>query len=252
MDLVELSVDGDSNNKKWLIYDASFDYEIGSFDGLHLSTDGINHLGDLGNAYYAAQTFNNSPDGRTIIMGWLRTSDNNIYVENKMPFNQQMSFPAKMELRTTPDGIRLFRWPIQEIKNLYSKSIAHQNIELNALNQKLEYENFDVVDLYASFDRKKNEAFEIDIRGQVISYKEGDFYFNDVLLPTLDQDKVNIRVLLDRTTVEIFTDDGFSVFSTYAVSDWKNNQISVRSEKTLLFETFEVNKIKSIWPQATD
>jgi sucrose-6-phosphate hydrolase SacC (GH32 family) len=59
-------------------------------------------------------------------------------------------------------------------------------------------------------------------------------------------------VLLDRTTVEIFTDDGFSVFSTYAVSDWKNNQISVRSEKTLLFETFEVNKIKSIWPQATD
>jgi fructan beta-fructosidase len=251
MDLVELSVDGDSNNKKWLIYDASFDYEIGSFDGLHLSTDGINHLGDLGNAYYAAQTFNNSPDGRTIIMGWLRTSDNNIYVENKMPFNQQMSFPAKMELRTTPDGIGLFRWPIQEIKNLYSKSIAHQNIELNALNQKLEYENFDVVDLYASFDRKKNEAFEIDIRGQVISYKEGDFYFNDVLLPTLDQDKVNIRVLLDRTTVEIFTDDGFSVFSTYAVSDWKNNQISVRSEKTLLFETIEVNKIKSIWPQAT-
>jgi sucrose-6-phosphate hydrolase SacC (GH32 family) len=156
-----------------------------------------------------------------------------------------------MELRTTPDGIGLFRWPIQEIKNLYSKSISHQNIELNALNQKLEYENFDVVDLYASFDRKKNEAFEIDIRGQVISYKEGDFYFNDVLLPTLDQDKVNIRVLLDRTTVEIFTDDGFSVFSTYAVSDWKNNQISVRSEKTLLFETFEVNKIKSIWPQAT-
>ena len=51
-------------------------------------TDQKNHLGDLGDAYYAAQTFNNSPDERTVIMGWLRTSDNNVYVDQKMPFNQ--------------------------------------------------------------------------------------------------------------------------------------------------------------------
>ena len=68
MDMVELAVDGDLNNKKWLIYDASFDYEIGSFDGNTLTTDKKNFLGDLGNAYYAAQTFNNSPDDRTVII----------------------------------------------------------------------------------------------------------------------------------------------------------------------------------------
>ena len=33
MDMVELPVDGDKSNKKWLLYDASFDYEIGDFDG---------------------------------------------------------------------------------------------------------------------------------------------------------------------------------------------------------------------------
>ncbi len=51
MDLVELPVDGDPKNKKWLIYDASFDYEIGTFDGTSLTTDKISYLGDLGNAF---------------------------------------------------------------------------------------------------------------------------------------------------------------------------------------------------------
>ena len=133
MDLVELRVDGDPNNKKWLIYDASFDYEIGTFDGQSLVTDQKNHLGDLGDAYYAAQTFNNSPDGRTVIMGWLRTRDNNMYVDQNMPFNQHMSFPAKLELKKTAEGIRLFRWPVEEIKSLYPKRLSVRRNRIGGL-----------------------------------------------------------------------------------------------------------------------
>jgi sucrose-6-phosphate hydrolase SacC (GH32 family) len=248
MDLVELRVDGDPDNKKWLIYDASFDYEIGTFDGLSLSTDQKNHLGDLGNAYYAAQTFNNSPDGRTVIMGWLRTSDNNVYIENKMPFNQQMSFPASMELRTTASGIRLFRWPVDEIKSLYEKSYLFEEIESGILNEKLNVEKFEEIDLYVSFDRNKTSTFEMNIRGQILSYEKGFFNYKDLSLPTLNENKVNVRILLDRTTIEIFADDGFSVLSNYAVSDSENTQISVLSDKKLVFDKFEINKLDSIWP----
>ena len=56
------------------------------------------------------------------------------------------------------------------------------------------------------------------------------------------------RQLLDRTTVEIFADKGFSVLSTYAVSDSENTQLSVQSDKALLLDVFEVNKLGSIWP----
>lgn len=247
MDLVELPVDQNPNKKKWLIYDASFDYEIGSFDGNRLITDEKNFLGDLGNAYYAAQTFNNSPDGRTVIIGWLRTRDNNVFVNNKMPFNQQMSFPATMELKTTQGGIRLFRWPIEEIKNLYNKSIRLQNIELNQLNQKLDDEKFDGLDLYASFDRSTTEAFQIDIRGQRISYKEGAFHFDGKTIPTLNKNKVNLRVLLDRTTIEIFVDDGFNVFSTYVTPYTKDNEVMVSSSQSTVFDVFEVHGLSSIW-----
>ncbi|MGB2312994.1 MAG: GH32 C-terminal domain-containing protein [Flavobacteriaceae bacterium] len=248
MDMVELAVDGDPNKKRWLIYDASFDYEIGTFDGQSLVTDQKNHLGDLGDAYYAAQTFNNSPDERTVIMGWLRTSDNNVYVDQKMPFNQHMSFPATMELKTTAEGIRLFRWPIKEIKGLYQKSLRYQKIEAKVVNENLKKESFDGIDLFMSFDRSKTSSFQMNIRGQMLTYEKGNFYFNDVMLPTLNLNKVNVRILLDRTTIEIFADDGFSVLSTYAVPTTENNQISVRSDKALLFDAFEVNKLKSIWP----
>ena len=74
MDMVELPVDGDKSNKKWLLYDASFDYEIGDFDGKSFRTDGKVGMGDLGKHYYAAQTFNNSPDDRVIIIGWMALS----------------------------------------------------------------------------------------------------------------------------------------------------------------------------------
>lgn len=248
MDMVELEVDGNPNNKRWLIYDASFDYEIGTFDGQSLVTDQKNHLGDLGDAFYAAQTFNNSPDERTVIMGWLRTGKNNVYVDQKMPFNQHMSFPATLELRTTPMGIKLFRWPVEEIKSLYHKSLRYENIEWDLLNENLKSESFDGVDLYVAFDRKKTISFEINIRGQMLIYKKDNFYFNGVILPTLNKNKVNARILLDRTSIEIFTDDGFSVLSTYAVPTAENTQISVGSDNALLFDAFEVNKLNSIWP----
>ena len=76
---------------------------------------------------------------------------------------------------------------------------------------------------------------------------KGNFYFNGVILNTLNLNKVNLRVLLDRTTIEVFADDGFSVLSKYAISDLKDNQISACSDDELLFDRFEVHKLKSIW-----
>jgi len=81
----------------------------------------------------------------------------------------------------------------------------------------------------------------------MLTYQKGDFYFNDVILPTLDKNKVNVRILLDRTSIEIYADDGFSVFSSYAVPTPENKEISVDTSEAFLFDVFEVNKLGSIW-----
>ena len=37
-----------------------------------------------------------------------------------MPFNQQMSFPRVLTLRTTAEGVRLCMTPVREIERLYT------------------------------------------------------------------------------------------------------------------------------------
>ena len=130
---------------------------------------------------------------------------------------------------------------------MYHKSLEYQNIKAKVLNENLKNEIFDEIDIFMSFEPSKTSSFHINIRGQIISYQKGSFYFNDVILPTLNLNKVNVRILLDRTTIEVFADEGFSVLSEYAISDFEDNQISVCSDNELLFDRFEVHKLKSIW-----
>ena len=47
-----------------------------------------------------------------------------------MPFNQQLSFPVELTLRTTEDGVRLYRRPVREIELLRGKSMSWKDRSL--------------------------------------------------------------------------------------------------------------------------
>ena len=247
MDFVELAVDGDNSNKKWLLYDASFDYEIGDFDGKEFVTDKNVGIGDYGNNFYAGQTFNNSPDERTIIIGWMPTRDNDIFTENKMPWNQQMSFPSTMELRTTENGIKLFRNPIKEIENLYNKTHSYNNKSINYINRSLARISPELIDLSLNFKPIENDEFRINIRGQEIIYKNQNFIFQDTKVPAKRRNgKTSIRVLLDRSSIEIYVNEGENIMTTYAVSNKKNKDVSLSSNRNMKIN-LKLNELKSSW-----
>ena len=44
-----------------------------------------------------------------------------------MPFNQQVTFPCELTLRSTPDGVRLFREPIRELATLHNNQDTWSN-----------------------------------------------------------------------------------------------------------------------------
>ena len=96
-DLFELPVDGKRREKLWVLTAASSEYRLGTFDGRQFTPQTPMLPGHRGNAFYAAQTYSDIParDGRRIQIGWGRIATPG------MPFNQMMTFPCELTLRST-------------------------------------------------------------------------------------------------------------------------------------------------------
>ncbi len=110
-ELFELPVDGNLENKLWVMYGASGTYMLGSFDGRRFTPTHGKYLYTRG-TIYAAQTYTGIPDGRRVQIGWGRVS------HAGMPFNGMMLLPTELTLRTTKDGPRLFNEPVRETEQL--------------------------------------------------------------------------------------------------------------------------------------
>ena len=248
IDLVELEVDGDPNNTKWLIYDASFDYEIGTFDGNTFTSDGETLLGDLGQNYYAAQTFNGSPDDRTVIIGWMRSYDDSPFMSSNMPFNQQMGFPMTMELRTTPEGVRLFRWPIEEIESLYEDTIVIEEEQLSSVSNALAGFEAELVDLSLEVAATTTE-FSLYVRGLEIRYEDTAFHYGETSLPApANEGAIKLRLLLDRASLEMFANEGAAVSTDYAVALEDNRSFRLSANGEVFVNRLTINSLSSIWP----
>ena len=128
-ELFELPVDGNSDNKKWVMYGASGTYMIGDFDGKKFTPESGKYYYTTG-AIYAAQTFTNIPDadGRRIQIGWGRIT------HPEMPFKSLMLLPTELTLRTVKDGIRLFNNPVKEVDKLQTILFHERSIQAKEAN----------------------------------------------------------------------------------------------------------------------
>lgn len=248
MDFVELPVDGDEQRRKWLLYDASFDYELGDFDGKTFTADGNVGRGDYGRNYYAAQTFNNSPDGRAVIIGWMRGGDEAPFLRHQMPFNLQMSFPATLELRTTGKGIQLFRWPVAEISRLYTKSLELGPVGLDEAQQKLAGFKAELLDVSLEFAATAGATLDVTLRGQPLRFRDGELLLGESRIPAPPIDgKVAVRVLVDRTSIEIFVNYGAAVATEYAEFEPEAQSVELASDGIVHLRSLTVHALKSIW-----
>ena len=105
-DLFELPVDGNPDDTRWVYWGASGGYLLGHFEGaVYVPETEVLHA-EQGHNGYAAQTWSDVPadDGRRLQISWMRGGK-----YPAMPFNQQMSFPVELTLRSTPGDSPLSR-----------------------------------------------------------------------------------------------------------------------------------------------
>lgn len=232
-DFFPLYLDGDKSKEKWVFTAANGHYIVGTFDGKQFvrETDSIDSDRGTG-AFYAAQTYSDAPDGRRIQIGWLRGDH-----YEAMPFNQQLAFPCELTLRSTPRGPRLFKWPVKEIESLY----------LPATNKPLSEIRGDLFDISAEITAGSSKETTLTVRGFPITFHPegptGALTAWDRRVSVVPVDgKVRLRVLVDRTSIEIFVNDGETVMSGYFKPRDEDRGIALTNSPEVT-----IRELKSAW-----
>jgi len=246
-ELFQLPVDGDENNKKWVLYGAAGDYFIGDFDGSKFIPEGEAIRYNYGNAFYASQTISDIPkeDGRRIQIGWgtVRTPG--------MPFNQMMNFPVELTLHNTEDGVRMFANPVSEIKKLHKKKYNINNEMLEPGKNPLSDIKGDLFDIRAEFAVEDASEIGFEIRGvPVVYHADNDSIFcKKENAPCKPADgKIKLQLLVDRTSIEIFINDGeyYMPMGSIPEDDNKSLKVFVKGGGAKII-SMDVIELNSTW-----
>jgi fructan beta-fructosidase len=131
-DLFPLQVDGDPERVRWVLTvsvgasdateGSTAQYFVGDFDGTTFTRDPsvppeMVQQTDVGQDFYAAQSYENAPDGRRVWMAWMGNW-RYPYSAPTTPWTNAMSVPRDLALRTVDGAIRLVQSPIQELESL--------------------------------------------------------------------------------------------------------------------------------------
>jgi fructan beta-fructosidase len=242
-DLFELPVDDNPADTRWVMYGASAAYMIGAFNGYTFTPQQGKYYYTSG-ALYAAQTINNTPDGRRIQIGWGRIR------QPGMSFNMMMLLPTELTLRSTPNGLRLFSYPVKEIDNLQEKGVQAHSLSIEEANELLKpYRDAGSLRIKATI--KLSHATSAGLKSgnqDIINYDLNFNRINDNFYTPLDMTSTELTadILIDRTSIEVFIDNGaFSYAMEWNPQDasgfrfWGNNPVEVNN--------LEIYPMKSIW-----
>ena len=264
--LMELPVDGDKGNTKWILFGADALYQVGSFNGRAFTPEHEGKYKVHAGAYYASQVFNNAPDGRKIQIGWV------VKVPAPGPYTQNFSFPCELTLRKTTEGIRMFANPIKEIETLRAKTNKAEPQKL-AAGQPLNLPvASDLLDISLTVEVGSAEAIELKVPGVIISYDTkakwlrcsnmtpagvkgtskthaGPLSPVDGPSTLIGAGKIKIRVLLDRSLMDVVCNDGEIYVTTSGPGtkmDVDKISVTATGGDAKLVE-FVAHELKSIW-----
>jgi sucrose-6-phosphate hydrolase SacC (GH32 family) len=253
-DLFEIAVDGNKDNKKWVFWGATGNYLVGTFDGKTFKQEGGLQKTDNGNSFYAAQTWSNIPDsdGRRIQIAWMADG---VFgpkaVKLNLGWDQQMNFPTEVKLRTTPAGIRMYRLPVKELELLHDKESKWSDVPLNAGKNLFEGISGELFDIRMEIDPSTASSVIINIRGEKILYDNKNKTISCLgrSLPLIpEKGRIKLQILVDRTSIEVFGNDGIAVLtSCFLPEDNDKNIAMTTGSGTAMVISANVFTLRSIW-----
>lgn len=225
----------------WVIIGGSDKYVIGVFEkGAFVQKSVVKQLTySPGRCSYAAQSFSGVDDGRVLRLTWDRLH----MPSDRVP--HQMSIPTEMELVQTDIGCFLSSNPVREIKNLYVETKTVENkVGIEPIKIPLERAAYDI-----RFTADYEHDFVFEFFGHKLLFKteENCIEFQRTRIPiSLYRDKVDVRMVIDRCSIEIFADGGKFCATFSVVCDYNLLYVRIVPSEAFTLKRLTCNRLKSI------
>ncbi|MCD5322130.1 MULTISPECIES: glycoside hydrolase family 32 protein [Pontibacillus] len=281
-ELFELAVDGDSDNKKWVLQvdmnpgsiagGSGSQYFIGDFDGKEFKLDPDQtetKWTDYGKDFYATQAFNNMD--RVVWIAWMSNWQYAADIPTS-PWRGAMSIPREVSLTTNDRGeMLLTQQPIEELQNLRGEKLME--MENRTLNGTMAMPEFDQssYEIVATFrvDEANEFGFKVaEGEGEetIVGYDDRNNYlFTDrnnsgktdfhpefggvyrAPMEAMNGYTIKLHIYVDESSVEVFGNNGQKVLTNQIFPTEGSDGLSIYSYGgTVKIESLEVYDMKSM------
>lgn len=271
--LMELPVEGQPGKKKWVLSVSAagaergvfMQYFTGDFDGKTFKNDagaGTVLPLDEGDCMYAAIPWNGVAASKKLFIGWLQPAPQATY-----PWRGQMSIPRDLSVRQTKDGWRLVQRPAKLvadnlIKFSRGKTKIFSNIRVDHTDTALLTQSGNAywIDAWLSVTpgadagfmiaQQKDEQHTTLAATRIGFNADGQYFYVDKTMSgkaKLDMNRlllkapasnspksIHVQLLFDKSSLEVFFNDGEKVITTQVFPGNNANGLSVFADKGAL------------------
>ncbi|MBT8188415.1 MAG: glycoside hydrolase family 32 protein [Croceitalea sp.] len=277
-DLIKFNVEG-ANEEKWVLIisinpgapngGSGTQYFVGDFDGSSFTTnqEEIKWL-DWGTDNYAGVTYNNAPNDECIFIGWMSNwtyardtptkkwrsamtlprkltlaKEGNIYFLKNTPLVQLASLKSEVATKSfdiTPGQVKEMEFETNNQAQVVITTSSNK-FEMKFANAKGENMVLGINDTVAYLDRRQS--------GKIDFHEEFGKTVHKMSLKGLAQESYEVSLYIDRSSVEVFIDDGKFVMTEqiFPTAPYTSLSITNRGTESLQVKNLKVQKIKSIW-----
>src|SRR3954468_5416143 len=229
------------------------------------------HWLGYGKDYYAAVSWNDAPDGKRIMIGWM---NNWLYAgaTPTSPWRSAMSVPREVALRTVDGRPQLVQQPVASLDTLETGQRYTEN-STTITGERTLSKRGDVLDIRATL--RPGSAARMGLK--VLTNSNGDetVIGYDVAAGTLSIDRtksgaaaadlagfpgvhsapvalrdgrLNLRILVDRSLVEVFAQDGERTIADQVYPTPGSDGLKVfATGGTATLETLDIRELRTTW-----
>jgi sucrose-6-phosphate hydrolase SacC (GH32 family) len=168
-----------------------------------------------------------------------------------MPFNQQMTIPVELSLRTAEGGVKMFAEPVRELKSRRQTEHAWKQLAVESGEKALEGVTGDLFDITADIEPATAKRVGLIVRGVPVIYDatKQELTCRDITAPlALAGGGIRLRILVDRGSLEVFGNDGCVALSVGVIPPEENRSIRLTAEDgAATFRSLELHELSSAW-----